>query len=128
MRLRRPTRLVSSWLAILAVLMAALAPAITQALPDPGTPVAVEVCTAQGAQWLDVTSSGDPTPSPGLGHALHHCPYCSLHADALVLPVMPGAVPALPRPQAAPALLPAEVPSADRPWTCAQPRAPPRPA
>ncbi len=76
------------WIAILAVLMGAVAPAISQARHKAGSSDWVYVCTPRGAKWL---SAGEPVPdgqAPGspIAHLFEHCPYCSLHAAGLGMP------------------------------------------
>ena len=70
MRLPRTSRFIASWLAVLAILMAALAPAVSQA--------------RGGSPWAEVCSAADGAPrqpAAPAGHVLDHCPYCGLHAD-----------------------------------------------
>ena len=124
MLLSQPTRRLISWLALLAVVMAALAPTMSRALGREAAAAWVEVCTAQGSRWVALDGQGDAGSSDA-GHPGEHCPYCSLHvpvlgtppADAPVL-VLPALVHAVPTAfLAAPRTLHA--------WVVAQPRAPP---
>lgn len=123
MRLSRPARIVTGWLASLALLFAALAP--TLALAAGARPASdwVEVCTAQGSAWVQAdTGGGHDGANPS--HPFEHCPFCAFQAHGLGLP---PALPALPLLDgahyvaaaflAAPRTLPA--------WVRAQPRAPP---
>lgn len=115
----------ASWIAVLAVLMAALAPAISHALGSQGAASWVEVCSAQGSRWVqDDAQTGDP--APGVEHALEHCPCCSIHPDALGLP--PAPLQALPAPAPRHAVPQAflAAPRTLHAWVSAQPRAPPR--
>lgn len=110
---------------MLAVLVASLAPVVSHALGKSGTASWVEVCTAQGSQWVqgDAPPAGDP--APGAGHLLDHCPYCSLHPNAVGIP--PALLQALP-PVAAGHAVPLAFLAAPRTlhaWVSAQPRAPP---
>jgi hypothetical protein len=118
-------RRTATWIAVLAVLIAALAPAISHALRDQGKVSWVEVCTAQGSMWFKgaIDSKGDSMP--GLGHTLDHCPYCSLHGN--VAGVLPASLQGLPAPALAQAV-PHAFLAARRTlhaWMSAQPRAPP---
>ncbi len=85
-RLRRCRRL--AWVAILAVLLAALAPTVSRALAGGGGAPAgwVEVCGALGVQWVQL--GDDATPDkPDDGRAGGgHCPYCASHACSFLYP------------------------------------------
>jgi hypothetical protein len=126
MRFRRTTRVLTSWMAVLAILMAALVPSISHALGSKNGSSWVEVCTSVGAKWVSAGGdAGDETPAPSRTHSLEHCPYCSLHANAVTVPAAPAVtVPVL--------LLAHDLPiaflAAPRTlyaWVSAQPRAPP---
>jgi hypothetical protein len=123
MRLAGSTRRLAAWIAALAVLMAALAPALSHAMAAEQAARWIEVCGAQGSKWI---AGDDASGAPKTLHGLELCPYCTLHAQTACLPplvatvaaaaslrdVVPHARPVVPRP------LPA--------WLNAQPRAPPR--
>lgn len=134
----RPQRHAAVWIALLAVLLAALAPSVSQALgfARGAGPSWVEVCSAEGAKWVpadagagasaDDASADDGTShGPAAAHWMEHCPWCSLHQPALAVPPAPAALPlvnglteALPR-----AFL--QAPRTLHAWASAQPRAPP---
>jgi hypothetical protein len=127
MRFRRTTRVLTSWMAVLAILMAALAPSISHALESKNGPSWVEICTSVGAKWVNAGGdAGDEAPSFPGAHPQEHCPYCSLHVNAIAIPAAPVAV--------FPVLLPAgdfpiaflAAPRTLHAWVSAQPRAPPR--
>lgn len=112
-----------SWVAIFAILLAALAPSVSYAVGSADGVSSIDVCTSQGSKWIQVGENG---PEPASEHLLDHCLYCSLHTPTLGLP-----------PAAPTALLTSrqahEVPlgflGAPRTlhaWVSAQPRAPPR--
>jgi hypothetical protein len=125
MPFRRVTRRFASWIAVLAVLMASLAPAISHALATDGSKAWIEVCTAQGSKWLQGDGAPGEDPAPGAGHALEHCPYCKLHPNVLgVPPTPPTALLASGPASAAPRALLA-APHTRQAWASAQPRAPP---
>jgi hypothetical protein len=115
------------WIASWALLLAALAPALSQVLGRNSPHSWVEVCTSQGSVWLD---SETGTPQQGKGgqpaqHLLDHCPYCSLHVPTLGLP--PAVSLGVPAPLL-PALLPPaflHVARTAHVWVSAQARAPP---
>ena len=116
------------WLALTAMLALSLLPTVAHALsfgelqPDAFT----EICTPQGAQWVD--AQGNPVDSEApVGNSLsfEHCPYCSLASGTAALPsaaapvvlAVPGGTAAPPPVLRAPRTLFA--------WASAQPRAPP---
>jgi len=124
MQFRRITRLVASWIAVLAVLMAALAPAASHAVGSQGAASWVEVCTAQGSRWVQNDAGGDSIP--GAEHALEHCPYCSIHPNAVGIPPAPlQDLPAAGLAHAVPQAFLA-APRTLHAWVSAQPRAPPQ--
>ncbi len=63
------------WIAALAILLSALAPAVSQALSlaSNGQGFVVEICTTNGAKMTQVIGDEDSAPSTALGV---HCPYC----------------------------------------------------
>jgi Protein of unknown function (DUF2946) len=80
MPIRRGRRTVSSWIALLAILVVTFAPSLTGMLS-----------AARGLPWDQVCSAAAPVEaaknvstrddSPAAPHAFDHCPYCALHAD-----------------------------------------------
>ncbi len=128
MRLNRITRCVATWIAMLAILFGAAAPAVSHAIAASQGTLWTEICSAAGIKLVPVAI--DQVASAGLpaqpDMAPDHCAFCSLHAESfdlvpagplsvLPLPIVRDSYPALyfqsPRPLAA--------------WTVAQPRAPP---
>ncbi|MBV8380530.1 MAG: DUF2946 domain-containing protein [Paucibacter sp.] len=114
---------ITTWVAILAVLMMAFAPLISQAV---GADAAwQEICGADGARWVsaDGASNGEPAQKSA-AHPLDHCPYCSLHVSVLGMPPAPlVALPAQLDRDVPPAFLAA--PRTLHAWRTAQPRGPP---
>jgi hypothetical protein len=132
---RKLQRAVAAWLAIFAVVIASVAPAISHAFAQPATPSHAQLHSADDSATEDVCGTDADADAgnahagghdPGSPPALHleHCPFCHLHADAVQLPVV--SVPILPsaskpgRP-----LLFFLAPSLLHAWRSAQPRAPP---
>jgi hypothetical protein len=119
---RRGRRIVLSWIALVAILLASFAPSVTQALSaSTGLPWET-ICSA-----ANVGADRHGTPAaPALPHALEHCPYCALHADLAPPPDprLAGAGTAVAF-QAFPIAF-TQPPGANAVWTAAQPRAPPR--
>ena len=92
-RLRRH-RLIA-WFACLLLVLASVAPAISQALADAGQ--WEEICTFQGARWVRVgdaalPDAGEDVPLHSLAGA--SCPMCLALQDRLLPPAPPLAVPA----------------------------------
>lgn len=92
-RLRRH-RLIA-WFACLLLVLASVAPALSQALADGGQ--WEEICTFQGARWVRVgdaalPDAGDSAPLHSLAGA--SCPMCLALQDRLLPPAPPLAVPA----------------------------------
>ncbi|MCK9380906.1 MAG: DUF2946 family protein [Sulfuritalea sp.] len=93
---RRPDRL-TAWIAILAILLAALAPGVARALsasPQQALPW-TEICTLGGIQRAEGAA---PLPGSGQheGAMLKHCLFCLNHASHFALPPAPlDVVPAI---------------------------------
>jgi hypothetical protein len=124
--MRAARRLVITWIATLAVLMASLAPTLSIAMGMPGAGPWTLICSSanDGPVAFDDGTTGERR-LPGMAHLLDHCPYCSLHADAWPMPPSP---PVLPQPMLLgepdpPAFLHADETLSV--WSSAQPRAPP---
>ena len=121
-------RSLMSKMAIVAILLGSLMPAISHLVRAGGGDAWVEVCTALGTKRISADNAdpagSEQAPSPLL-HVFEHCPYCSLHMTAMGLP------PALPYEAVLAQLgfaLPASglrSPRTSFAWAPAQPRAPP---
>lgn len=126
MRLRPASRALASWFAILAILMAALAPTVSHALAVAGSRAWVEVCGASGSRWIPSDSTlASPASGAPAAQGPEHCPYCTLQDQAPALPPAPPAP--TPRVVLGLACLTASlaVPQTPPVWQSAQPRAPP---
>ena len=125
MRAVRAHRRITGWIAVLAILLAALAPALSHALASASGSQWVEICTAQGSKWVQAGEDGAERGTPPSAHVLEHCPYCSLHAPTLGLPLVQhlAALPLRLSHQVPLAFLAA--PRTLHAWVSAQPRAPP---
>lgn len=98
----RHCRVISSWIAILAILLNALMPTVSMALENSrGKPVAsssgwIEVCSTQGSTWVRLDSYGNlldqtdrkPLDAPASAHG-GQCLYCLTHAASFGLPPAP---------------------------------------
>ncbi|OYY65265.1 MAG: hypothetical protein B7Y51_03190 [Burkholderiales bacterium 28-67-8] len=88
----------SAWLAAWVMLIASLAPTLSQAFHGNAGGLWIEVCSSLGAGTPVVVDLPDPHPSPqsSLLHTMEHCPYCSLQAAASAPPPTPAGVFLLP--------------------------------
>lgn len=119
-------RLLTAWIAIAAIALAALAPAVSTAFGMERSVVFVELCTEDGMRMVAVDAHGTPDPGvPGSGHAQAHCPACLLPPHGYApLPVLPSWVPEPLFAHAAPAAF-LQAPRTQHAWLAAQPRGPP---
>ncbi len=118
----RASRVISAWFAVVALLVAALAPALSHAVSARAAISASDVCR------VDDSVRGDATPAPhGGAHPFEHCPYCTLHADGVALPpaAPAGSTLRLDLGDGLPVAFLA-APRTLHAWVSAQPRAPPR--
>ena len=124
---RATTRRISAAIATFAMLLAALAPAITSALAAANDQHVrwTAVCTADGTKIVPVPTDATGAPLAPESHTIDHCPFCAFPPAIAVLPPPAAAtVPAV----AGSEPLPPFVLFAPRPllaWAAAQPRAPP---
>jgi hypothetical protein len=120
----RGRRTLSSWFALVAILVVTLAPSVTGMLSASSGQLWDQVCSATSPAATKTSTPADG--SPAAPHAFEHCPYCALHAD-LAPPPDPrqaGAAIAVSF-RAQPAAF-VRAPRASATWASAQPRAPPR--
>ena len=128
MSVKSATKRTTAAMAMLAVLMAALAPSISHALVAwRSNPAAwlEEICTEQGGQRISGDSSREAGGHGGHGIPFEHCPFCLTHAGSFGLP--PSSSIAIPIVEGDP-LIPSLFFRSPRPlfaWATAQPRAPP---
>jgi hypothetical protein len=71
------------WIAALAILLGALAPAVSQALSlaSNGQGLVVEICTNNGTKLIQVIGDDEPSPPAAMGS---HCPYCVVQSIYLL--------------------------------------------
>ncbi len=120
-------RRVGSWMAVLALLWAALAPTLSHAVQPPGDELGFAICSATAPRATDPGNGATPEPPApdSLAGNLEHCPYCTLQLVASAPLPLPIEVALLPLRFAAP--LP-DLPGTFAPAARlhASPRGPPR--
>lgn len=89
----------TSLIALLAMVVLALAPTVSKVIAsERADPNLVEVCTAEGAKWVDTS---EPRQAGGFGHGhspspMHvhggDCPYCSLHTAKFLISVVSSCI------------------------------------
>lgn len=119
-----------AWIACFAILLSALAPAISHAV-QPDVPAGwAEICSVTGAKLARLVDPGEAStdgsqPQSSQAHTYKNCPYCALHSDELAPPPAPlGLLPLAELGQAVPTLF-LQAPRTLFAWASAQPRAPP---
>lgn len=96
--LTRHAKRLTSWIAILAVIFASLAPSISHAFSTKNNQATLlqELCSAQGAKRLiAVDLAVDTQQSPSQNQAamhFEHCPYCASHAGSVAITSTPVAL------------------------------------
>ena len=89
MKSARRSRRFTAWIAIFAILLAALAPGIARALSSPRQQAMpwTDICTVVGAKAVrDAALQSDSGQHDGAG--FKHCPFCLNHAGHFVLPTV----------------------------------------
>lgn len=122
----RQTRRISTWIAAIAVLFAALAPSISHALVSTGklNPLWTEICSAQGTKIVKFDAAGKPA-GKDVSSGFEHCPYCTTHGGSAGLPPVSGFnLPAVAGSFPLPSLF-YQAPRSLFVWASAQSRAPP---
>lgn len=94
-------RRLTTWLAMLALVLGALAPTVAQAMVGSGERDGwLQICSVSGMVWVkaDAANPGDQQPAGGApqGDASQHCAWCTLHGGAAGLPSadLPSVLPA----------------------------------
>ena len=106
------------WIAFLAILFSAFAPAIGSAAMATGT---MEVCTSEGVRLIQVDDGGD-----GDGHhTMQHCAFCTTHAGTQLPPAPPTGMLMVDIGRSPYPSLFYRAPQPLHAWSAANPRAPP---
>ncbi|MBB5018608.1 hypothetical protein HNQ59_001899 [Chitinivorax tropicus] len=125
---RRPPQLATCWIALMAFLLGALLPSLSQAMqPSPAQTGWVEICTATGMKWLgaDGVVVDQPDVPQGLDHHVKHCPFCQFHTDQPALPAADMVLVQAMTSQTITPFLFLAAPATLSAWVVSQPRAPP---
>lgn len=89
------TKRLASFIAMMAVVFASLAPSISHAFPAKNNQATVlqELCSAQGAKrFVAVDLAVDTQKAPSQNQAathFEHCPYCATHAGSVAITASP---------------------------------------
>lgn len=92
----RQTKRITTWLAAMAILFAAIAPSISHALASVGklSPTWMEICSAEGSKVFKSDDAGgvsqQKTQQKNSSAGFEHCPYCTLHGGSVGLPPTAG--------------------------------------
>lgn len=114
------------WIAILAILFSAFAPAVSHALNASASQAdMVEICTANGYQLVKVPGSAGGEAPASASHGMKHCAFCATHAGSHALPVGYSSVIVLDAGRTASPPLFYAAPLALHAWSAASPRGPP---
>ncbi|MBW3501936.1 DUF2946 domain-containing protein [Janthinobacterium sp. NKUCC08_JDC] len=126
------TRRFAAWIACFAILLAALAPSISQAVAsakqESGSGWA-EICSVAGIRFVQLVQAGDGAADEKSGDKvmqMEHCAFCSTHAGSVGLPPTSPVLPLLVA--SGTAIFPALYYQSPAPlfiWSTAQSRAPP---
>ena len=123
------TRRFAAWIACFAILLAALAPSISQAVAnakqESGSGWA-EICSVAGIRFVQLDDGAADGKSGGKAMQMEHCAFCSTHAGSVGLPPTSPVLPLLVA--SGTAIFPAlyyQSPSPLFIWSTAQSRAPP---
>jgi hypothetical protein len=124
MGMKKVTRRFAAWLACCAILFAALAPSVSQAMAASFGGTWAEICSVGGAKLVKVVAGDPASDTQDMPH-FEHCPFCATHAGSFAL--LPGASVGFPllEPETGHPLLFFQAPSPLPVWTTAQSRAPP---
>jgi hypothetical protein len=81
-------RLLSVWIAMLAILFSALAPSVSHALAARASLAGfAEICTVNGVELVSLATGERQKPvKDALFHHMEHCAFCATHGGSLGLP------------------------------------------
>jgi hypothetical protein len=121
----RTERTISTWMALLAILLVSLAPVVAHAVGSGSRASWSEVCSAQGSKWIQIDAAS-PLELPAAVDASEHCALCLVNAHGLGLSPQPqGAILAQSGHGHDFPIAFLAVPRTPHAWVTAQPRAPP---
>jgi type II secretory pathway pseudopilin PulG len=123
------TRRFAAWIACFAILLAVLAPSISQAVANAKQESSsgwAEICSVAGIRFVQVDAGAVDEKSAGKAMQMEHCAFCSTHAGSVGLPPASPVMPLLVA--SGTAIFPALYYQSPAPlfiWSTAQSRAPP---
>lgn len=120
-------RVLSVWIAMLAILFSALAPSVSHALAARDILAGfAEVCTVNGVELVSLSTGERQKPvKDALFHHMEHCAFCATHAGSFaLLPPLPVSFAVIGGHDLFPSLF-YLAPSPLFSWSAAQPRGPP---
>jgi Protein of unknown function (DUF2946) len=113
----------AAWTAVLALLWAALAPALADRPHTSSLREMLQVCSVMGTMMVPMDDN--PSSDTGSPSGSGHCPWCSLQAHTLGLPAPTPLVLALPLARHVAPIAFLQAPRTQHAWTSARSRAPP---
>jgi hypothetical protein len=114
------------WIALMAVLFSALAPAVSHALTASGGAAdTLEICTVNGYKLVKLAGANSDKAPDATRHAMEHCAFCTIHGDPHGLPATPSTVVPLDTGHDLYPPLFYSAPRTAHAWSTANPRAPP---
>lgn len=123
MGLRRKNSFIAAWIAVLAILLAALAPAISHAITaQPGCSNGAHEASTKDLHASEHT--GETESDSDVAIHIKHCPFCIKHAASFMLLPVTFCVPVVAAGHTTPPIHD-EWPHPIIAWLAAQPRAPP---
>lgn len=120
-------RLLSVWIAMLAILFSALAPTVSHALAAQGSFAGfAEICTVNGVELVSLATGERQKPADNaLSHHMEHCAFCATHGGTFaLLPPLPVSFAVVGGHDLFPSLF-YLAPTPLFSWSAAQPRGPP---
>jgi hypothetical protein len=113
------------WIAMLAILFSALAPAVSHALAAGSSAGnTLMLCTISGYKLIQLHGDGD-SKAPADAKSMQHCAFCTIHGGADALPATPAATLVLSGGRDIYPSLFYHAPGTQHIWSAAQQRAPP---
>lgn len=125
MNVRRKPFSIAAWLALGALLLAVLAPTLSQVFAREARFITTTICSASNAGRIQKLIATEEAPAQEHAAVLDHCPFCHMGASLLALPSSAYELPVIAGASLRPPLFyQASVPLFA--WNAAKPRGPPQ--